>query len=630
MCTNACSDLLSAAGLLSVALAASAITPLVAAVPSPQPDAWSTFKIVNNLASETKYFGVNVTDDQIWIVLHSSPGSVTYENLAGQTETLQQGGWVQLSQITDGKFSIPTGSSNGAMYAVIYGGDSHPPSEPVPVPGGGVTSDYAYAALEWDFTTAGEQNVDAQVIDQFSFPIRITVTDPNGAIQGRSSFKEGTNAEVILNTIENTYTSHASGSLCIYPSPLSNYPPYPPGCFSTQPPPQSSHACHGLPVDYLTAPAGQMNRSIQKIAVHTNLQTTSTPFRWIGSSKGTPNTISGLFTDVLQLFGSSFETSLEALYNGAPNSADGYYMDYDGNNGYSFYMKVTAPTENGYHGLVFSNIRINTNTSPASFLVDKSAGTALGSSVTVNILANGAAILDHTSSCNTTPFNKYGLWTDQVIASGASPDCDGLFGSGPVITTNMTNHTNPENQSLIATMIATVSTALNFGIVSPAWDPQNGDKGTSYIFQNVTPENQSDYLFQANASRDIWAATLWPYQDMSQIPGSNSVYSRPIYLSTFLDRLQNMSPDLMLPVLHSPGSTVTWDIGMPAATPTCPADFDSDGDVDGADLSAMLAHWGEVPDGQTLPHDLNSDNRIDGADLAIFLGQWGTWTEGCP
>jgi hypothetical protein len=52
----------------------------------------------------------------------------------------------------------------------------------------------------------------------------------------------------------------------------------------------------------------------------------------------------------------------------------------------------------------------------------------------------------------------------------------------------------------------------------------------------------------------------------------------------------------------------------------CPADFDADGTVGGADLGLLLGSWG----GSEL--DLNADGIVNGADLGVLLGAWGA----CP
>ncbi len=50
----------------------------------------------------------------------------------------------------------------------------------------------------------------------------------------------------------------------------------------------------------------------------------------------------------------------------------------------------------------------------------------------------------------------------------------------------------------------------------------------------------------------------------------------------------------------------------------CPADFDGDGEVGGADISFVLSSWGDSPFG-----DLSGDGVTDGVDLATMLSAWG-------
>jgi hypothetical protein len=55
----------------------------------------------------------------------------------------------------------------------------------------------------------------------------------------------------------------------------------------------------------------------------------------------------------------------------------------------------------------------------------------------------------------------------------------------------------------------------------------------------------------------------------------------------------------------------------------CPADFDGNGFVNGADLSALLSDWG----GSNPYYDVNRDGVINGADLAQLLSLWGLCSE---
>lgn len=53
--------------------------------------------------------------------------------------------------------------------------------------------------------------------------------------------------------------------------------------------------------------------------------------------------------------------------------------------------------------------------------------------------------------------------------------------------------------------------------------------------------------------------------------------------------------------------------------PSCDADIDGDGMVDGGDLSSLLGSWGE----RESAADFNDDGLVDGQDLSYLLGEWG-------
>ncbi|MCA9291456.1 MAG: S8 family serine peptidase [Phycisphaerales bacterium] len=57
-----------------------------------------------------------------------------------------------------------------------------------------------------------------------------------------------------------------------------------------------------------------------------------------------------------------------------------------------------------------------------------------------------------------------------------------------------------------------------------------------------------------------------------------------------------------------------------AVLPPTPGDLDGDGDVDPADLAALLSAWGACPG---CPADLDGDGTVGPADLAVLLGNWG-------
>ncbi|MFM8351029.1 MAG: thrombospondin type 3 repeat-containing protein, partial [Actinomycetales bacterium] len=53
----------------------------------------------------------------------------------------------------------------------------------------------------------------------------------------------------------------------------------------------------------------------------------------------------------------------------------------------------------------------------------------------------------------------------------------------------------------------------------------------------------------------------------------------------------------------------------------CISDLFVDGQINGADLGALLSQWG--PASPTTVSDLNHDGQVNGADLGYLLSQWG-------
>jgi hypothetical protein len=60
------------------------------------------------------------------------------------------------------------------------------------------------------------------------------------------------------------------------------------------------------------------------------------------------------------------------------------------------------------------------------------------------------------------------------------------------------------------------------------------------------------------------------------------------------------------------------------STAGIPGDVDSDGSVDGIDLSIVLGYWGDCPGGLPCDADLNGDLVVNGLDLTVVLGYWMT------
>ncbi|MCP3904113.1 MAG: hypothetical protein GY715_10815 [Planctomycetes bacterium] len=59
-------------------------------------------------------------------------------------------------------------------------------------------------------------------------------------------------------------------------------------------------------------------------------------------------------------------------------------------------------------------------------------------------------------------------------------------------------------------------------------------------------------------------------------------------------------------------------------TPPCPWDLNGNGQVDFADILAVIGAWGPCP--PDCPHDLNGNGNVDFADILAVIGSWGP----CP
>jgi hypothetical protein len=55
----------------------------------------------------------------------------------------------------------------------------------------------------------------------------------------------------------------------------------------------------------------------------------------------------------------------------------------------------------------------------------------------------------------------------------------------------------------------------------------------------------------------------------------------------------------------------------------CEGDFDSDGDVDGSDLSVFAAGFGRTDCSGDCEGDFDTDNDVYGSDLSVFTADFG-------
>ena len=116
----------------------------------------------------------------------------------------------------------------------------------------------------------------------------------------------------------------------------------------------------------------------------------------------------------------------------------------------------------------------------------------------------------------------------------------------------------------------------------------------------------------------------WTVLESVDYHGANAWKTRTFDLSSFIAITSTMQ--VRFRVQDNPENSITeaaFDnvvITGAECTPVnpCPADVNSDGVVDGADLGLVIGGWG-----QPGASDVNADGTTDGADLGLVIGAWG-------
>ncbi len=126
---------------------------------------------------------------------------------------------------------------------------------------------------------------------------------------------------------------------------------------------------------------------------------------------------------------------------------------------------------------------------------------------------------------------------------------------------------------------------------------------------------------------DIDHVALLPFSGEVVPPclGQNPLYTCRYNATTFPD-IREAGLVSIAGVSDSPSAFACAPAGCRLSC--CPADFNNDGVINGADLGILLGAWGSVVSTnpcQRAP-DLNGDGAVNGADLGILLGSWGE----CP
>ncbi len=164
-----------------------------------------------------------------------------------------------------------------------------------------------------------------------------------------------------------------------------------------------------------------------------------------------------------------------------------------------------------------------------------------------------------------------------------------------------------------------------------------GTYALSYPVSNwsdrVTPDPDAELAFAGNVGdaavnkdNDVYRTTFWGFPWEAVDGADNRIELLNTVLdwcaaSPFEDCNGNGIPDE--DDIDSGESSDVNNNGIPDECEGPIGDTDGDGDVDAADLAALLGGWGPCPPFSECPGDLNGDGTVDASDLAILLGNWG-------
>ncbi|MFA7230762.1 MAG: hypothetical protein WC071_05785 [Victivallaceae bacterium] len=562
-------------------------------------DAQVTLQVVNNFSSNTKYFSSNYSDDNVWLYAMNTGSSFTYVDDKGVQKTVTDGTAFQLSTVKNGTFTITNGPGSSKLFAALGATDPF-----VGANGPGVfDKDIPYALIEWTVGVNKNDNVDVSYEDTFAFPTKLTVKNSNGIVSNQATFKAGSTSETVIDSLK----------LALPVTPVGpsgdNYP---------------------LPGDVGWGPL---------VSTVSGLAEAN---RWIGSSKSWMSGKDSNSQGGIYLYAPSFNDYLgylktnETVLFPKDNNIKGWYIDYSGNGGYSFYLSVTGT--DGKYGLQIHDIRYNTvgssdNPTPP-WTADPTAWTAIDGTITVT--ANGTAVPVTVTPAQGAPYtyDVTGNWADITIYSGASL-INGDFTSGPIVTGTGAFGTGGAQSELNSTFLASISASIATGLLGNSFYMDaiqaSQPSSTMYWFNELERGEFNTHLFSAGWAEgqefyDPYWKTIADYTNMQG------------YLSPFNDRWSNFSPDFNL----ESNSSIAWSLGIPDSARNPNDDFNGDGCSDillkhstsqlGAWTDANTAEWntfGNIPSGWDIAGigDMNG-NAISDVILLSTQGDVGMWAGG--
>lgn len=499
-------------------------------------------KIVNNFSSDTTYYSVNYSDEEVWLYFTNTDGYVSYIDTTTGLKTVTDNSSIQLSTVLEGTFFISYGSSSSTLYAAFGTSTASPFSTSSP----GTFDTIAYSLLEWTIVGGENDNVDVSYLDTVSYPTTLRVRDSTGNQVDRATFKNNTTESTIVDALEAAIATKPVG-----PTPSHNYPS-----------------------------SGDIPGWGPQVAAMTS---DPTAMRWLGSSQSWASGSVPKQKESLYLYVPSFNDYLGYLQDHETdlfsNGITGWYIDYSGNGGYSFYVSVTGTDE--YYGLQVHDVRYNAGGAAPDWKADPTAGTALNG--TVSIEANNATIT--IDEGQPTEYYLNANWTDATLYTGA------FVQNGVAVTTTGDFSEGGIGADLVATILASLSGSIDTGLLGNSFymdkiSDITSPGATMYWFNTLERDQYDSVLFSAAWTQDqVFYDPYW--STMASLTDMQG------YLSTFNDRWKNFSPDFGIKSNYS----IVWELGVLPLSKMAPADFVGNGKSDILFTNATEQTLGYYTDG---------------------------------
>lgn len=543
-----------------------------------------TLQVNNNfdsslLSKAAEYFGTTIDSSAVWLYANSGCGASTNLQYTRGTSTLYD--WTTSSAVqletTDGlidQIFLPAGDTAAARIYAFVGTSTAPTGSPDPQ-----AEATPYAVFEYSTPNTGStwKNwvVDISYVDQISIPMQLSFQGTAQAIWGSGA----TQVADVQNAITDGFPTGTQVA-----GPQSGYLP-----ILTA----AQNATQGAGGIAITADVRQVfqgfstslwNKNAQ-VEVLTPVTGSTNAYRRVASNQYVnwqPATIEAADTQVFAASTPSYQSYLKHLYDNQP--AAGYYLDYSGNNGFSFYLKIEERqiplTPSGTfttYDLVVDTIRVNTGQgSTGKYVINTGAGAPLGTNAGMRLVGNGTPCYYPTGGAQGPAWFVMN-WVDYMAGAIGLPS-QAIDGSQQWTGAPLSYIGDWAGQAATysSTIWYTVSNAIASGMLSNAEyvaavspTPTNAGNGSSHMFSTWTLDQIRAGLYQGLLPGSDLPGIGRSYTDC-YVNGLLAQTASGFYYSAASDRFAAMGSDVQVwspspgngqPAAGSVG-TVTWDLGI--------------------------------------------------------------------